>query len=56
MTSQYRTERVENTYCYSEELLCDKTLPQLHIQPWTNDYIRLPFYGVKWPFSKGRDT
>ena len=29
MTSQYQTERVENKYCYSKELLCDKTLPQL---------------------------
>ena len=27
-----------------------------NIQPWTNDYIRLPFYGVKWPFSIGHDT
>ena len=25
-----------------------------NIQPWTIDYIRLPFLGVKWPFSKGR--
>ena len=26
------------------------------IQPWTNDCIRLPFFGVKWPFSEGHDT
>ena len=24
------------------------------VQPWTIDYIQLPFLGVKWPFSKGR--
>ena len=29
MTFQYQTERVENKYCYSKELLLDKTLPQL---------------------------
>ena len=29
MTLQYKAERVENKYCYSKELLCDKTLPQL---------------------------
>ena len=26
----------------------------VHIQPWTKVFVRLPFLGVKWPFSKGR--
>ena len=34
MTSQYRTERVENKYCYSKELLYDTTLPQLCDVTW----------------------
>ena len=34
----------------------DNFLMASDVQPWTIDYIRLPFSGVKWPFSKGRDT
>ena len=33
-----------------------KFLGKNYLQPWTIDYIRLPFLGVKWPlpFSNGR--